>query len=121
MGNAPGSTRADTFGELDDAAFTGCTVRTAQAALAMLDGRWKLRILFHLAQTPVMRYSELARAIPAVSQKVLTQQLKEMERDGLMRRTVHPEVPPRVEYTLTPRGVALREPLMALVAWMHDA
>jgi len=88
-----------------------------EAAFAMLDGRWKPRILFHLFARHLLRFSELERAIPGVSQKVLTQQLRELERDGIVERTVHPEVPPRVEYALSDWGRALCPALDALLEW----
>ena len=83
----------------------------------MLEGRWKLVILFHLFVQPVMRFSELERAIPAVSQKMLIQQLRDLEKDGIVRRTVHPQVPPKVEYALTSFGQALCPALDALLKW----
>src|SRR3979409_1897975 len=73
----------------------------AEMALKVLEGRWKMIIIFHLFVRPVLRFSELDRAIPAVSQKMLIQQLRELERDGIVERKVHPEVPPKVEYSLT--------------------
>ena len=91
--------------------------RDTEAALRMLEGRWKLVILFHLFVQPVMRFSELERAIPAVSQKMLIQQLRDLEKDGIVRRTVHPQVPPKVEYALTPFGQALCPALDALLKW----
>ena len=86
-------------------------------ALKMLEGRWKLVILFHLFGGRVMRFSELERAIPEVSQKMLIQQLRQMEADGIVHRTVHPEVPPKVEYGLTEWGQALCPALDALLTW----
>ena len=88
-----------------------------EAALRMIDGRWKLMILFHLFGGRILRFSELERAIPEISQKMLIQQLRQMERDGLVRRTVYPEVPPRVEYGLTDWGQALCPALDALLGW----
>src|ERR1700751_1887492 len=73
----------------------------------VLEGRWKLLILFHLFGGKVLRFSELARAIPAISQKMLIQQLRQMENDGMGRRIVHHQVPPKVEYGLTAWGQAL--------------
>ena len=72
--------------------------------LRILEGRWKLVILFHLFGGHVRRFSELRRAIPAVSEKMLIQQLRQMERDGIVRRFVHHQVPPKVEYSLTDWG-----------------
>ncbi|MDC0718857.1 helix-turn-helix domain-containing protein [Nannocystis sp. bb15-2] len=86
-------------------------------ALALLEGRWKLRILFHLFGGKVLRYSELERAIPEVSQKMLAQQLRKLESDGLVRREVFGEVPPRVEYRLTEWGQSLCPVLDALLQW----
>ena len=83
----------------------------------MLEGRWKLVILFHLFVQPVMRFSELERAIPAVSQKMLIQQLRELERDGIVSRTVYPQVPPKVEYGLTEWGKAMCPALDSLLEW----
>jgi DNA-binding HxlR family transcriptional regulator len=88
-----------------------------EAVVKLLDGRWKQVILFRLFGGNVRRFSELERAIPEISQKMLAQQLRQMERDGLVDRTVHPEVPPRVEYRLTPWGQALCPVLDALLRW----
>ena len=85
--------------------------------LGVLDGRWKLLILFHLFGGNRRRFSELERAIPAVSQKMLIQQLRQLERDGMVRRIVHPQVPPKVEYGLTDWGQALCPVLDALLKW----
>ncbi len=87
-------------------------------ALKILEGRWKLVILFHLFGGKVLRFSELERAIPTVSQKMLTQQLRQMENDGIVRRIVHPQVPPKVEYALTDWGQALCPALDAILTWV---
>jgi DNA-binding HxlR family transcriptional regulator len=88
-----------------------------EQALRMLEGRWKLLILFHLFGGEILRFSELERAIPAVSQKMLAQQLRQMEADGIVRRTVYPEIPPKVEYSLTAWGQSLCPALNALLKW----
>src|SRR5215475_6196897 len=88
-------------------------------ALKILEGRWKLVILFHLFGGKVMRFSDLERAMPAISQKMLIQQLRQMERDGMIRRTVYPQVPPKVEYRLTKWGQALCPPLDLLLKWIE--
>lgn len=85
--------------------------------LKLLEGRWKLIILFHLFGGNVLRFSDLERAIPAVSQKMLIQQLRQMESDGIVRRIVHHQVPPKVEYCLTEWGQALCPALDALLSW----
>ena len=70
-------------------------------AIRRLDGRWKLVILFHLFGGKTLRFSDLERAIAGISQKMLTQQLRQLERDGIVARIVHAQVPPKVEYHLT--------------------
>jgi DNA-binding HxlR family transcriptional regulator len=88
-----------------------------EQAFKVLEGRWKLLILFHLFGGKVLRFSELERAIPAISQKMLIQQLRKMENDGMVRRIVHQQVPPKVEYGLTDWGQALCPALDALLKW----
>jgi DNA-binding HxlR family transcriptional regulator len=70
----------------------------------MLEGRWKLLILFTCSAGKKLRFSDLERAIPAVSQKMLIQQLRQLEQDGIVARIVHAQVPPKVEYHLTDWG-----------------
>src|SRR5712672_4009266 len=86
-------------------------------ALKILDGRWKLIILFHLFGGKVLRFSDLERAIPAISQKMLVQQLRQLEKHAVVRRIVHHQVPPKVEYGLTDWGQALCPALDALLKW----
>lgn len=89
----------------------------AEAPLTVLGGRWKLLIGFFLLQRP-RRNSELRRLMPPVSQKMLTQQLRELEADGIVVRTVHDQVPPKVEYSIAEGERARLEPLVrALVDW----
>ena len=88
-----------------------------EQSLKLLEGRWKLVILFHLFGGKVLRFSELERAIAGISQKMLIQQLRQMERDGIVRRIVHHQVPPKVEYALTEWGQALCPALDALLKW----
>ena len=95
-----------------DMAATG-----VEAAFRMLEGRWKMVIIFHLFDRDVLRFSELQRAIPGISEKMLIQQLRDLERDGVVRRLVHPVVPPKVEYSLTPGGEELCPALDALLDW----
>jgi DNA-binding HxlR family transcriptional regulator len=96
--------------------------RGVEDALKILEGRWKLVILFHLFGGKVLRFSDLQRAIPAISQKMLIQQLRQMETDGIVRRIVHHQVPPKVEYCLTKWGQALCPALDALLKWaaLHE-
>jgi DNA-binding HxlR family transcriptional regulator len=88
-----------------------------EQAFKVVEGRWKLLILFHLFGGKILRFSELERAIPAISQKMLIQQLRQMENDGIVRRIVHHQVPPKVEYALTDWGQALCPALDALLKW----
>ncbi len=88
-----------------------------ERALRMLEGRWKFLILFQLFGGGVRRFSELERAIPAVTQKMLAQQLRQLERDGIVQRTVYPVIPPKVEYSLTPWGQSLCPVLDAILKW----
>jgi DNA-binding HxlR family transcriptional regulator len=82
----------------------------------MIGGKWKIPILWNLFGGP-RRFSELHRMLAPVTQKVLVQQLREMEADGLVTRRVYAEVPPRVEYGLTARGESLKPIIQSLCAW----
>ncbi|NPC49109.1 transcriptional regulator [Corallococcus sp. AB032C] len=88
-----------------------------ECAIQMLEGRWKRVILFHLFGGNKLRFSDLERAIPAISQKMLIQQLRQLEQDGIVARIVHAQVPPKVEYHLTDWGQSLCPALDALLAW----
>ena len=83
--------------------------------------KWSLLVIAMLEQKPTQRarFSELKRAIPGISQRMLTATLRSLERDGLLIREVFPEVPPRVEYELTALGKRFMEPVRALVAWLQ--
>ena len=83
----------------------------------MLEGRWKMVIIFQLFGRGTLRFSELERAIPGVSQKMLIQQLRDLEKDGIISRKVYPQVPPKVEYQLTPWGEGMCPALDALLEW----
>jgi DNA-binding HxlR family transcriptional regulator len=85
-------------------------------ALDRIGDKWSVLIVGLLAQR-THRFAELRRSIEGISQKMLTQTLRSLERDGLLTRTIYPEVPPRVEYSLTPLGRTLVEPIQAVVAW----
>lgn len=88
----------------------------AERALKVIAGRWKVLVLYHLADGP-KRLSELQRLLPGISQKVLIQQLREMEVHGLVQRTVYAEVPARVDYAATPLGRSFEPVLQALCDW----
>ncbi|NRQ39228.1 helix-turn-helix transcriptional regulator [Nonomuraea sp. NN258] len=86
------------------------------AAMDVIGGKWKPLILWALDER-LRRFGELRRSLPGVSEKVLAQQLRELEADGIVRRTVYDETPPRVEYDLTEEGAALYAALTALGEW----
>ena len=91
-----------------------------EAALAVIGGKWKVLILWHLSLSP-KRFGELRRAVAGISEKMLIQQLREMESDGIVARRDFLEIPPRVEYSLRPFGLSLIEALKPLCVWgsMH--
>ena len=93
-----------------------CPVETT---LTLIGDKWKVLILRDLL-SGTKRFGELKRSIGSVSQKVLTAQLRAMEASGLVSRKVYPEVPPRVEYALTPRGESLMPHLTALIGWAEE-
>jgi DNA-binding HxlR family transcriptional regulator len=88
-------------------------------AFALLSGKWKLEIMWLLNQR-VHRFGELRKAIPGVTQHMLTTQLRELEADGLISRTVFAEVPPRVEYEMTQKARGLGPTMEALTAWWNE-
>ena len=87
-----------------------------EAAFDVIGGKWKGVILFHLL-TKTIRFGEFRRLLPGVTQRMLTLQLRELERDGVVHREVYREVPPRVEYSLTELGKSLRPVITAMRAW----
>lgn len=91
-----------------------------EATLHLLEGRWKLVILFHLFGGKVLRFSELERAIPRITQKMLGQQLKALEADGIVIRTDYGHIPPKVDYRLTEWGQSLCPALDALLFWAEQ-
>lgn len=91
-------------------------VYPAERALKVISGRWKALLLYRLYEGP-RRLTELNRLFPGLSQKVLIQQLREMEEHGLVSREVHAQVPPRVDYGATPMGRSLEPVLLALCDW----
>ncbi|MBU5671548.1 winged helix-turn-helix transcriptional regulator [Paenibacillus brevis] len=91
-----------------------------ELTLAVIGGKWKLIILWHLGLEGTKRFSELKRQIPHITQKMLTNQLRELEEDQLLERKVYAEVPPRVEYSLTEYGQSLMPLLKAMYDWGKD-
>lgn len=109
VGYSPTGNLADVTPEM---AATG-----VEGMFRKLEGRWKMVILFHLFDRGTLRFSELEKAIPDVSQKMLIQQLRQLETDGIVVRTIYPQVPPKVEYSLTDWGQALCPALDMLLEW----
>ncbi|ROO84964.1 HxlR family transcriptional regulator [Actinocorallia herbida] len=93
--------------------------RILRAVLDRICNKWTLLVVATLDQGTV-RFTDLHRQIPGISQRMLTLTLRNLEADGLVTRTVHPEVPPRVEYALTPTGKSLIPPALALASWAAD-
>jgi DNA-binding HxlR family transcriptional regulator len=91
----------------------GCAV---ERTMSLIDGKWKIIVLYKLLRG-TLRFNELRRLIPSITQRMLTHQLRELEADGLIIRTVYAQVPPRVEYTLSARGRSLEPVLMAMKEW----
>jgi DNA-binding HxlR family transcriptional regulator len=91
----------------------GCAI---EAALDVIGNKWKGIILYHLLEDK-KRFNELRRLIPSITQRMLTRQLRELEKDNIVSRTIYPEIPPKVEYALTSLGQTLRPALLILREW----
>ncbi len=91
-----------------------------EACFSMLEGRWKLVILFHLFGGQVQRFSDLEKRVTGISQKMLAQQLRQLEADGIVERTVHQQVPPKVDYRMTAWGQELCPALDAMLKWAEQ-
>jgi DNA-binding HxlR family transcriptional regulator len=88
-----------------------------ELTLHIIGGKWKPLIIYHLGNKKVQRFSELKRTMPSITQKMLTQQLRELEADGIVHRTVYPQVPPKVEYSLTEMGESVVPVLRQMCQW----
>ena len=86
-------------------------------ATRVIGGKWKPRLVWALTRTPVLRFSELRRACPPISDRILSRELKELEAAGLVRREAHPGLPPRTDYELTLLGQTLRPMMAAIAEW----
>lgn len=95
------------------------TVCPVEIAIAVVGGAWKMTIVKHL-RDGTLRFGELGRAVGPVTPRVLTRQLRELETDGVVHREVYPEVPPKVEYSLTPLGASLSTLVDGLDSWGAD-
>lgn len=100
--------------ELRDRLFPNCPIRNV---LSRIGEKWSMLVLFTLESNGCLRFKELQRNIPDISQKMLSSTLKMLEADGLVRRMAYPEVPPRVEYSLTEKGNSLVPVINSLLTW----
>jgi DNA-binding HxlR family transcriptional regulator len=95
----------------------GPAARRLREMLTRVGDKWSVHVIVVLGGGRTLRFSELQRSVEGISQRMLTVTLRSLERDGLVKRTMHPEVPPRVEYALTPLGRTLLDTMKALLAW----
>ncbi len=100
--------------ESQNAIYPDCPIRNI---MARISDKWSILVLYTLQQTPVMRFNELHKSIPDVSQKMLTVTLRTLEEDGFVSRKVYAQVPPRVEYALTDRALSLLPLIDSLILW----
>jgi DNA-binding HxlR family transcriptional regulator len=92
-------------------------VERVETTMGIIAGKWKPAIMFALVMNGTLRFTELRRMIPRVSQRMLTQQLRDLERYGLIARRLYPEIPPRVEYSITPLGKSLHPIFKSVCDW----
>lgn len=93
---------------------------SVELTLQVIGGKWKPIIIYRLGEDGTLRFSDLKRAIPNITQKMLTQQLRELEADGVVHREVYPQVPPKVEYSLTELGTTVIPLMKTLCEWGND-
>ena len=103
--------------DIRDALYPNCPIRNV---LSRVGDKWSMLVLFTIESNDTQRFKELQRNIPDISQKMLTATLKMLEADGLIRREVFPEVPPRVEYSLTKKGKSLLPLIDNLLSWASE-
>ncbi|MBP3455368.1 MAG: helix-turn-helix transcriptional regulator [Alistipes sp.] len=102
---------------LQSPVYPDCPIRNV---LSRIGDKWSLLVIYTLTDAEKMRFGELLRAIPDISQKMLTVTLRTLEQDGLVSRRVYAEIPPRVEYALTDRARSLLPHVNALIGWAQD-
>ena len=100
-----------------DAYDPQCPIRNI---LARMSDKWSLLVIYTLSQVEKMRFGDIRRAVPDISQKMLTVTLRTLEEDGFVTRTIYPEVPPRVEYALTIRAHSLLPHIQSLIVWAKE-
>ncbi|MCL6268699.1 helix-turn-helix transcriptional regulator [Sansalvadorimonas sp. 2012CJ34-2] len=106
-----------TESELEQEYLSGKRPCPVEVALNIIGGKWKGVILYKLLKEECLRFGELKRRMPRVTQRMLTMQLRGLEEDGLVNRKIYPEIPPRVEYRLTPLGKSLEPVIKMLMEW----
>lgn len=85
--------------------------------LSLIGGKWKMKIMYELSSDTILRYGEIKRKIPAITHKMLSSQLRELEDSGIVHREEYPQIPPKVEYSLTPKGKSLMPILEEMCKW----
>jgi DNA-binding HxlR family transcriptional regulator len=135
MAATPGNTRYPQYPQFTDAQIAAAKAYATNTPPAAIDPRiaalvtdligrvadkWTMLILEVLTEQGILRFTQLGAAVPGISQKMLTQTLRHMERDGLLQRTVYPVVPPRVEYQLTPLGLGLGAAFCGVWVWAAE-
>jgi DNA-binding HxlR family transcriptional regulator len=110
-----GSTHLDTVKQTPQV-YEKCPL---EELVNIIGGKWKIIILWHLREG-TLRFGQLRRLLPGITQKMLTQQLRELEDQGMVTRKIYAEVPPRVEYTLTPLALKMRKLLQAMQQWSEQ-
>lgn len=93
---------------------------TFEITIDLIGGKWKPLIIWHLGNNGILRFNELKKTLPQITQKMLTQQLRELESDDLISRKVYPQVPPKVEYALTELGKSIMPILKMMCTWGED-
>ena len=107
----------EAYKQKDEIFVRDCPIRNI---LSRISDKWSILVIFTLEQTAVMRFGELQRAIPDISQKMLTVTLRTLEQDGIVNRRAYAQIPPKVEYSLTSRGQSLLPRLNALIDWAKE-
>lgn len=103
--------------DFDNQLLTHSNQVQEEITLSIISGRGKIMIICNLAETTALRYSEIKNLFDPISNRILTKQLRELEQDGIITRTVYPEIPPRVEYSITDHGMTLLPIIDALHDW----
>ena len=103
--------------DIQNGSYADCPIRMI---LARISDKWSILTLFTLTHAPVMRFNELQKKIPDISQKMLTVTLRTLEEDGLVRRQIYAQVPPKVEYSLTERAMSLLPHINSLISWAQE-